>query len=325
MAAGVALVAALAGLATHAQRTAHPAYRAVAEVAILPAMDVRALGAEPVPFLDVTGPIWAHNPARGPTLVGLARHRGLAEGARARLGADVAGDDASALQGRIDAELFAYRGIPGELIRIGARAPTPDAAAALASAWAEEFVRYVNELYRVVPGDVAALERLLDDATQAAENGDRRLQAFIADDDAEAIERQLAENRAALAEASTPQDVAPLEREGRALAARLATRQAALAALRAEQDQANAHLRAVRAALNKRQLRAATVPAQVRLASAAAPPPIPLGRAPLSAGIMAGFASLAALTLLALGAHALGVKPLFRRLGARGRDGGATA
>lgn len=84
-----------------------------------------------------------------------------------------------------------------DLIRITARADRAEKAAALADAWAEEYVKHVNLLYQQVPENVLrGVASELTEAQEAYAVTQRKLETFIASNTTPRIQRLVAEKKA---------------------------------------------------------------------------------------------------------------------------------
>lgn len=90
---------------------------------------------------------------------------------------------------------------PSELIRITARADSPDLAANIANAWVESYVDSVNSIYGQVPDNMLArIEEELGEVSQAFEEAQKDLEEFIATSQVGALNRKIEANLAMLTE-----------------------------------------------------------------------------------------------------------------------------
>ncbi len=99
---------------------------------------------------------------------------------------------------RIESELISPEGTrsEGDLIRITARADSPEKAAAIANAWAEAYVQQTNLLYGQVPTDlVASVQSELTSAQAAYAQAQSNLEAFIAENQLSQLDRQITEKQ----------------------------------------------------------------------------------------------------------------------------------
>lgn len=320
------LLAALAGGAL--QSWQQPVYEAAADVAIGHA---RPLQVPQVIVLE-KGPS-DDKIASSAALLGLVHQGEVARIVRERLGERLPGVSAVGLLELIAGDFVTYRGRAlSDLIRISARASTPQDAADLATIWAEEYVASVNRMQRLEKGGGAidALQTELASALQAGEQSQRRLEAFVAEDDAAALRRELRANESALERlwavggndpdaASARAAIAELEAENRALGTRIEAAGNALRLLTAERDAAYSLVRSLRDEIARRKVDVAAAAPRVHLASAALAPAAPASRSPRSAAAIAGLAALPTAVLLAWFAHAMGVTPLIASVRLRRR------
>ena len=319
----VVLLAALAGGGL--QSWQQPVYEAAADVAIGHAQPLPA----PQVIVMEKGPS-DERMASSAMLLGLVRQGEMAHVVRERLGERLAGVSAVGLLERVAGEFVTYRGHAlSDLIRISARASTPQDAADLATIWAEEYVASVNRMQRL-GGGVNALQTELASALQAGEQSQRRLEAFLAEDDAAALRRELRANESAVERlwavrgdhpdaVSAPAAIAELEAENRALVARIEAADNALRLLTAERDADRSLARSLRDEIARRKVRVAAATPRVHLASVALAPATPASRSPRSAAAIAGLAALPTAALLAWFAHAMGVRPLIASMRLRRR------
>lgn len=167
-------------------------------------------------------------------------------------------------------------------------------------------------------------------ALQAGEQSQRRLEAFLAEDDAAALRRELHANESAVETlwtvrgnapdaASATAAIAELEAENRALGARIEAADNARKLLTAERDAAYSLVRSLRDEIARLKVRVAAAAPRVHLASAALAPAAPVSRSPRSAATIAGLAALPTAALLAWFAHAMGVRPLIASVRLRRR------
>ena len=140
------LLAALAGGGL--QSWQQPVYEAAADVAIGHAQPLQA----PQVIVLEKGPS-DESVASSAALLGLVHQGEVARIVRERLDERLAGTSAVDLLGMIAGDFVTYRGRAlSDLIRISARAPTPQDAADLATIWAEEYVASVNRMQRLEQG-----------------------------------------------------------------------------------------------------------------------------------------------------------------------------
>ncbi|MBI1299329.1 hypothetical protein GC175_30730, partial [bacterium] len=102
------------------------------------------------------------------------------------------------LLNRINAELVTAEGTRTEsdLIRISARADSPEVAAAIANAWAQAYVTYVNRLYGQVPDDLrASVQTELAAAQAGYDEAQRQLEGFIASNEIARYDREIGEKQ----------------------------------------------------------------------------------------------------------------------------------
>lgn len=177
---GASLVTVSVGTTALAVRTLWPAYEASADIAMTDA----GVGTDRTSFRG-------HRAA----IVALARSGDLARSVLDRLDGQLGAIEAteSALLQTIDATLFTTpTSNLSNLIRITARARSPEQAVVLADAWAEEYVSHVNRLYEQVPesllASVAAEEERAIQEYRAAQ---KELQAFVGTVDLDRLTRQI--------------------------------------------------------------------------------------------------------------------------------------
>ncbi len=181
-----------------------PEYEATAVVAIAPVrsqvtFEERFLTLSPE---DLQG-LAANQNARRQALLGLVKTGAVAQAVIDRLGDMLSEEErlpANLLE-MVQAELAAQdnRRAESDLIQIQATADSPQKAAAIATAWAEEYVRHVNTLYGQLPPDlVSSVEQQLDDAQQAYEQAQQELERFLAENRLDQLQRQIEEKRAVI-------------------------------------------------------------------------------------------------------------------------------
>ncbi|WP_297639891.1 Wzz/FepE/Etk N-terminal domain-containing protein [Caldilinea sp.] len=141
---------------------------------------------------------------RRAALVGLVFNGAVAQSVAAALDASFDEEERlpSRLLERIEATAVAAPGsrTEGDLIRITASAGAPDKAAALANAWAHSYVEHVNRLYGQVPEPLmASVQSELAQAEETFQDAQRALEAFIADNQINLLERQIAEKQQIIA------------------------------------------------------------------------------------------------------------------------------
>ena len=267
--------------------------------------------------------------ASSAALLGLVHQGEVARVVRERLGERFAGVHAAGLLEMIVGDFVTYRGHAlSDLIRITARAWTPQEAADLATIWAEEYVASVNRLQQRGNGRLDALRAELVAALEAGERSQRRLEAFLAKDDAEALRRELRANDSAVESlwavrnnaGSSTLDVyahaapertaiAEIESKSRALRTRIEAADDALRVLTMERDAVHSLVRSLRDEMARLKVRTAAASPRAQLASAALMPARRANRSWHSAAAIVGLAALPTAVLLAWFAHAMGVRP----------------
>lgn len=138
--------------------------------------------------------------ARRSALVGLVSNGAIARAVIDRLGGLLETEEQipANLLGAVEAELALPDGSRGDsdLIRIKATADSPEKAAAIANAWAEEYVRQVNLLYGQIPAElVASVTTELQNAQTAYETAQKALEAFVANNEIDRLNRLITEKR----------------------------------------------------------------------------------------------------------------------------------
>lgn len=130
-------------------------------------------------------------------LVGLVHHGGVAGTVLEQLSGLLEDDRYTVvdLLESIEAELVtlgvATRRNQSDLIRITVSAASPQKAAAIADAWAREYVNAVNLLYEQVPQDlIDSVQNKLDEAKTTYEDSQKRLEAFLAENSIGRLERK---------------------------------------------------------------------------------------------------------------------------------------
>ena len=130
-------------------------------------------------------------------LVGLVHHGGVAGKVLEQLSGLLEDDRYSVvdLLESVEAELVtlgvATRRNQSDLIRITVSAASPQKAAAIADAWAREYVNAVNLLYEQVPQDlIDSVQNKLDEAKATYEDSQKRLEAFLAENSIGRLERK---------------------------------------------------------------------------------------------------------------------------------------
>ena len=199
---GAALVTVVVSAAALALRLFRPTYEASADVTIIRAMTNVSIDNTLETAREFTGSLTARMAARRAALVGLVHNTSVAQAVVERLRDQL--DDKEVLEAillqRIDSELVialnATRRQGSDLIRITASAGSPEKTAAIANAWAEEYVSHVNRLYEQVPESLTAsiseeLERAREDYHVAQKN----LETFMAGNDVERLNRLIGEKR----------------------------------------------------------------------------------------------------------------------------------
>ncbi|MBI3959625.1 MAG: hypothetical protein HY328_12520 [Chloroflexi bacterium] len=140
--------------------------------------------------------------ARRAALVGLIHSGGIAQAVIDQLGdlLDEEEREPAQLLEQVSAELSKLEGSTttstSDLIRITVEASTAAKAAAIASAWAENYVIQINRLYGEVPAElVASVEVELGLAQTTYEQAQRGLEEFIAQNEVDRLNRLIAEKR----------------------------------------------------------------------------------------------------------------------------------
>ena len=197
----VVVVVVVACATAMAQWRRGPVYEAVADVAIIrPQLNAAsglivpelALGADAQSLADSFA---GNRYSLAATMLGLVHQGGLAQHVQSRLGERFAGVPAASLLGRIAADLVTFRDETiSDLIRITATAGTPQEAADLATIWAEEYVDRLNRMLRWPQSRLDAIRSEMAAALQASNQSQQRLEAFIAENDLDALRRRLVAN-----------------------------------------------------------------------------------------------------------------------------------
>ena len=125
--------------------------------------------------------------AKRAALLGLVRSGNVAQAVSERLSEQLDEKEAhpARLIEEIDAELVTVGTLSprntSNLIRITASADSPEKAAAIASAWAEEYVDHVNRLYRHTPSDqLDSIVAELEKTRESHDAAQKKLETFIA-------------------------------------------------------------------------------------------------------------------------------------------------
>ena len=341
----VLVVFAIAGAAAVAQWRQGPVYEAVADVAIIRTQrDVPSV----LPT-DVQSILANHIPKErdslAATMLGLVHQGGLAQHVQSRLGERFAGVPAASLLGRIGADLDVFRDeTMSDLIRITATSGAPQEAADLATIWAEEYVARMNRLLEWPQSRLDTIRSEMASALQASNRSQQQLETFVAQNNLDALRRQLAANEQAVnllwqarnqamvaraadldvsaaLEALSAMHKNPLavaiediEAKSRTLAAGVEAAANRMALLTAERDADRAVLQALREEVIDLQVHNASALSRVRLASTAVVPAGPASRSPASVATVAGVAALPAVVVLVLLANLMGVKPVIASL-----------
>ena len=140
------------------------------------------------------------------TLVGLAGHEDIAEAVSETLSGLLEEEQPSTpvtrpsisaevvTPGRVQASRTVGE-IRSDLIRITARADSPEKASAIANAWAEEYMARANRLYERAPSSMRSRVRTnLQKARKAYEDAQAELEAFLAGSRMDQLKRQIDEN-----------------------------------------------------------------------------------------------------------------------------------
>ena len=192
IAAGVAALAALSILAL--RLVTPPSYVATASVAIARTVSDVSFDER---FRTSPGEMdTASVNARRSALLGLVTTGSIANEVIAELGDLLSEEerDPSALLQRIEGEPGPTVGTraDSDLIRITAKADSPEKAAAIANAWARAYVRQINTVYGQVPDEVFdSIRAELATAEQNYHEAQSRLEGFLADNQAKELNNRL--------------------------------------------------------------------------------------------------------------------------------------
>lgn len=198
---GMLLAAAAGGASVLALGVVVPKYEAFAHVAIIPTGSNVAID-ETFKAVSENFPRARRDlPSRRAALVGLVEHGGIAGTVAERL-SGLLGDErylVTRLLGSVSAKLVTIGTLTSsnqsDLIRITASADSPEKAAAVANAWAEEYVAVANALYETVPQSVISKIRTeLELASEAYRKAQEELQAFLDSNNVQQLERQIEDN-----------------------------------------------------------------------------------------------------------------------------------
>ncbi len=198
--AAVVVVAAAGLLGARALQS--PAYRADASVAIIRTQTEVNFDDRFTTSSGQTGPSDVNS--RRNALLGLVFSGSIAERVAAQL------------QGQLDSSLLApaalletiearlgsdgARNTQSDLIIISAEANSPSIAAAIANAWAQEYVTEVNRIYGQVPDEmIASVQAELDQARITYEQAQRALEQFLTTSPLNALQREVQETQQAIA------------------------------------------------------------------------------------------------------------------------------
>jgi capsular polysaccharide biosynthesis protein len=196
------VTALLAGFAVVAANQLHePEYKAWAEVAMVRTISQLNFDER---FITTSGTdvrsVAANSTARRNALLGLAQGPAVAEQVAGQLGDALDAEERipTNLAKQVEAALVSESGRAGEsdLIRITATADTPDKAARIAMAWADTYVRNVNQIYGQAPDELLA--SILSEQAQAKtdyEQAQAALEKFIAGNRNDALSRQITEKQ----------------------------------------------------------------------------------------------------------------------------------
>lgn len=362
---GAALFTVLVSGAAWAVRLILPTYETFADVTIVGATANRSLDDAP----SVSGLNQRDRMApRRAALAGLVHNTSVARKVIERLRGQLDEEEAreAVLLERIAAEIFMTRNVNrregSDLIRITARADSPEKTAAIANAWSEEYVIHVNRLYE--PARESLMAAITEELKRAREDyhaAQSDLETFMAGNNLDRLNRLIEAKNGILAQltdlwragidsgfskleieqqANTLRElnerisaadgsemsrfIAEVEDEVRAL---LAEREAKMATHHALVEDRNIKRSALTTLQNESvELRfgisSAETP-EVRLASPAAIPAAPSGTPLPVIVILAGMGGLAAAVCLAFLAAALNVRPFFEAPGTEPRAGAA--
>ena len=339
----VLVVMLAAGASAFFQWRQGPTYQAVADVAIVSSESALSrlvhahveLGA---PYGQLARRMYSGDALGTVTFLGLVHQDVLARRVWLRLGDRFADVSAAGLLGRIEAELVSYRDlISSDMIRITATGSTPQDAAALANAWAEEYVEHIRQWIQWPETSLEAIRAEIAAAMEAGDERQRRLEALVGESDLDALKRQLAANDRAVATLwdehnrarrtwpslargrgdGFTEAIAEIEAANRALAVEIEAENNKLALLTDERDAAHLVLRALREEVANRRINNAVSMAQVRVGVAAAAPTYPASRSPSAIAMIAGTAVLPVAVVFALLAQLLGIRPPIASLARR--------
>ena len=199
---GAALVTVVVSGAVLAKRLFLPTYEAFADVTIVRTMTNVSIDNTLETAREFTGGLTARMAARRAALVGLVHNASVARAVIERLRDRL--DDkevqAAILLERIDSELVvalnATRRQGSDLIRIIASSDSPDKTAAIATAWAEEYVSHVNRLYEQVPESLTvSISEELKRARQDYQDAQKNLEKFISSNNIDQMTRLIEEKR----------------------------------------------------------------------------------------------------------------------------------
>lgn len=199
----IAILAALAAAAALYTLKAleTPVYQASATVAIARVVSDISFDERFITLSEDTMSVQrASDEGRRAALVGLVSSGAIAQAVIEELGdtLDETEQTPAVLIEKIDANIVpgANARVESDLIRITARAATPEKAADIANAWAKEYVAEINSLYGQVPPEtLAAVTEELAEAEAAYEAAQNNLEAFVADNEVKRLQRQLDEKQ----------------------------------------------------------------------------------------------------------------------------------
>ncbi len=206
------IFALIAGLAVMGLRfLGAPQYAAAADVAILRTVSEVTFDERFTTTSD--NQATSNAAARRNALVALAVSPALAETVIAQMGDDLTVEQRqpTVLAETVKAELVSSAGRSGDsdLIRITASAETPEKAAQIVTAWAQAFVREVNQIYGQVPDEL--LQSIQGEQAKAQtdyQTAQKALEQFIAQNRVDELSRSVADTEATISALQNSQQLA---------------------------------------------------------------------------------------------------------------------